>query len=178
MSRAEQQETRSSYLLRNLCDERLTDEEAVELAELLATSDSVRRRYVELMQVCVELANWSEAAGPVSIPHPAAAKGVNSSAAAIAPLKSAAAKEIGKRHRRALRKEPAPARPMSWLRPWLTWGAAAATLVAVSLYGWGYLGREIRLLPSSLSLRLAVLRAKPPRWSDKSQRVRRSLWLT
>ena len=42
MSRAEQQETRATYLLGLLCDERLRDEEAMELAELLATSDAVR----------------------------------------------------------------------------------------------------------------------------------------
>jgi len=127
MSRAEQQGTRSDYLLRNLCDERLTDDEAQELAELLATSDSVRRRYVEAMQLCVELANWSEAAGPVSLPYPAA-------------------KETSKRPRRApgnaFNKASAPLRRVSWLRPWLSWGAAAATLVAVSLFGWNRLGHD------------------------------------
>ena len=36
MARAEQRESRITYLLRLLCDERLSEDEAVELAELLA----------------------------------------------------------------------------------------------------------------------------------------------
>jgi len=140
MSRAEQQESRSSYLLRNLCDDRLTDDEAVELAELLATSDSVRRRYVEMMQVCVELANWSEASGPISIPHPAAAKRVDMAAALADTNKKATSKDAVKRQRRTAGAESVSARRFGWIPPWLAWGAAAAMLVAVSLFGWNYFG--------------------------------------
>ena len=81
MSRAEQQETRATYLLGLLCDERLRDEEAVELAELLATSDAARRRYVETVQLCVDLADWSQPAGVVPISHPAVDVAVNGHAA-------------------------------------------------------------------------------------------------
>jgi hypothetical protein len=125
MSRTEQQDARSSYLLRNLCDEKLTDDEAKELADLIATSDSVRRRYVEQMQLSVELANWSEAAGPVSIPL------------------AAITKETVKRPRRVRVKETVPLRPMSWLRPWMIWGgAAAALLITVGGFSSYYFDRE------------------------------------
>jgi hypothetical protein len=50
---------RIDYLLQLLCDERLEEREAVELAELLATSESARRRYVEAVQLCVTLADPS-----------------------------------------------------------------------------------------------------------------------
>ena len=102
MSRAEQQESRISYLLRNLCDERLNEDEAAELSQLLATSNSARRRYVELMQLCVGLADWSHATGPVSIPYPAAANGLNGKASLKDAATPAVSKEIGRRqyHRR------------------------------------------------------------------------------
>src|SRR5258707_1030965 len=136
MSRAEQQESRISYLLRNLCDERLNEDEAAELSQLLATSNSARRRYVELVQLCVGLADWSHASGPVSIPYPAAATGVNGKATLREPARPVVSKEIGRRQRRISVKESTPARRWNWFHPWLTWGAAAAMLLAISLYGW------------------------------------------
>jgi hypothetical protein len=118
----------------------LNEDEAAELAQMLATSNSARRRYVELMQLCVGLADWSHATGPVSIPHPAAANGVNGKANLREPASPVISKEIGRRRRRISVKESAPARRRSWFHPWLTWGAAAAMLLAVSLYGWSYFG--------------------------------------
>src|SRR4051812_3783113 len=67
MSSAEQQDIRISELLRLLCDDRLSDDEAVELAALVAESDLARRRYVERVQLCVGLADWSQPAGIPSI---------------------------------------------------------------------------------------------------------------
>jgi hypothetical protein len=59
MARADHQESRVEYLLELLCDERLLEHEAVELAQLLATSEIARQRYVETVQLCVALADCS-----------------------------------------------------------------------------------------------------------------------
>ncbi|MEX2306913.1 MAG: NPCBM/NEW2 domain-containing protein [Pirellulales bacterium] len=60
MSRAESHQSRVDYLLQLLCDERLDQVEAVELAQSLAASAAARRRYVESVQLCVTLADWSQ----------------------------------------------------------------------------------------------------------------------
>src|SRR5262249_6015714 len=80
MSRAEQQDDRVGYLLRLLCDDKLDGEEATELAELLATSESAQRRYIEHVQLCTDLADWSSATVPISIPYRALANGINDKA--------------------------------------------------------------------------------------------------
>jgi hypothetical protein len=60
MARADHQASRVDYLLQLLCDEQLEESEAVELSELLATSESARRRYVETVQLTATLADWSQ----------------------------------------------------------------------------------------------------------------------
>src|SRR5690242_18208395 len=77
MSRAEQTDGRLSALLRLLCDEKLSEDDSAELAQLLATSEVARQRYVETMQLCNDLADWSQAADAVSILYPIAEKVVN-----------------------------------------------------------------------------------------------------
>ena len=140
MSRAEQQESRISYLLRFLCDERLNDDEAAELAQLLERSNSARRRYIEHVQLCIELADWSQATSPVSLPHPAAAVATNGEAARRKAVKPIVIKQTRKQRPQFSGNEPRPAWWWGWSHPWVSWGAAAAMLMIVSLCGWSYFG--------------------------------------
>lgn len=145
MSRAEQLESRISHLLRLLCDERLNDDEAAELGQLLSTSDSARRRYVEALQLCNELADWSQATGAVSIPYPVAAKGINGEAAwrkAPAAERAKSGSEVGRKARHPNR-ESFSARRRIWFQPWFRWGAAAALLLIACVCGWSYFHHQI-----------------------------------
>ena len=148
MSRAEQQESRIGHLLRLLCDEKLGDEEAKELAELLAVSDSARRRYVETVQLCVDLADWSQATGPVSILHPAVGNGINGEAKLRKALEPVRDKEVARRKARISHQDSSPVRRRISFRPWLAWSAAAATLFIVSMCGWSYFGHKTSLAPT------------------------------
>ena len=65
MSRAEQTDSRLSELLQLLCDEKLSDDDATELAKLLATSEVARHHYVETLQLCNDLADWSQSTDTV-----------------------------------------------------------------------------------------------------------------
>jgi hypothetical protein len=62
MSAAEDSVERIDFLLKLLCDERLDDAQSAELASLLATSAVAQQRYVEIVQMCVTLADWSQPA--------------------------------------------------------------------------------------------------------------------
>ena len=151
MSRAEQQETRATYLLGLLCDERLRDEEAVELAELLATSDAARRRYVETVQLCVDLADWSQPAGVVPISHSAVDVAVNGHVRkkSVTPVRPP---ETTSRMPRFFGKEALLSPRRSWLQSWLQWGAAAAVLLIVSMWGWSHFNQGSMPLTPSQSL--------------------------
>src|SRR6476620_2986785 len=148
MSAAEQQEGRIGHLLRLLCDEKLDDEEAKELAGLLATSDSARRRYVESVQLCIDLADWSQATGPVSILYPAVGNGINGEAKLRKALEPVRDKEAARRKARVSHQESSPAQRRISFRPWLVWSAAAATFFIVSMCGWSYFGHKTSLAPT------------------------------
>jgi hypothetical protein len=133
MSRAEPQVSRLDHLLRLLCEDQLADDDATELAELLATSESARRRYVETIQLCNDLADWSQATGPIAIPY-SVRKNINSEPARRKAVAPAGSKEFGPQQRRFSRQTSPPARRSGWLLPWLSWGAAAALLLVGSLW--------------------------------------------
>jgi hypothetical protein len=138
MSRAEQREIRAAHLLGLLCDERLSDQDAVELAELLAVSDAARRRYVETVQLCVDLADWSQPASliPISRRHEEVATNGHTRKQAFAP--SRGQNKTG-RMRGFFGKGHLLAPQRSWLHPWLLWSAAAATLLLVTMWGWSHI---------------------------------------
>jgi hypothetical protein len=171
MSRAEQQESRISYLLRFLCDERLNDDEAAELAHLLETSNSARRRYVEHVQLCVELGDWSQATSPVSILHPAANLAVNGEAARRKAVKTIVTKEVRKQQPRVKGNEAPPGRRWSWFQPWVTLGAAAAMLMIVSLCGWSYFRGKNSALPMEPDAVAGVVATGGANHEDRQKRA-------
>jgi hypothetical protein len=143
MSRAEQQVSRTSYLLRQLCDEQLSGEEAVELAELLAVSDSARRRYVETVQLCVGLADWSQWAGLGSISHPAIDVAVNGPPAPKKPGARVRSSKTTRPWPRPFRYDTRSLPHQRWFPLWLPWGVAATLILVASMWGLrGRLGQE------------------------------------
>jgi hypothetical protein len=118
-----------------LCDERLGEDEAVELAELLATSDGARRRYVETMQLCVDLADWSQPAGFAAISEPAVTIAINKGRSRSGNGERAATKKTTQKMLRLLRREAYQAPQRLWFHPWLGWGAAAALVLGVLAWG-------------------------------------------
>jgi len=137
MSRAEQQVSRTDELFRLLCDDRLSDADAAELGELLSTSHSARRRYVETMQLCIDLADWSQSTAPVSIPLLAAGTDGIGDVARRKLVRQNRFKD-GKRQLRLDGRKPALVRWRGWFRPWQSWGAAAALLLIVTMWGWSH----------------------------------------
>src|SRR5262245_51107445 len=110
MSRAGN-ETRLDDLLQLLSDQRLEEKEAVELAQLLSTSESARRRYVETVQLCLALGDSSQSIDAVAqackSPEADAFGLDGNSATAIDSLHAGHGRSNGARRRSKL----------NWLRP-------------------------------------------------------------
>src|SRR3954470_4013716 len=121
MSRAEHQESRVGYFLRLLFDERLDDNDAAELAGLLGASESAQRQYVEHVQLCTDLADWSKAAAPVSILMPATVSAANGKAATPQALKAAASKKTARAQVSQPRRGWRLLHRVDWFHPWLGW---------------------------------------------------------
>jgi hypothetical protein len=166
MSSAEQTDLRLSQLLRRLCDETLNDDEAVELNESLATSESARRRYVETMQLCNDLADWSQATGAVSIPYSIAAKGVNGKGAKRKALDT----ERDELRRKARSGSELFRVGRFYLRPsWLGWGAAAAMLLAVTVSIWSYFNHQGLFKSSEAGPSAAIAQTDNDRREDRQR---------
>jgi hypothetical protein len=142
MSRAEHQESRVGFLLRRLCDERLDHTEAAELAGLIGASKSAQRQYIEQVQLCTDLADWSKAAGAVSILLPASANGANGKSASQIGFKRAASKKAARGQVSQPRGGWRLLRRVDWFHPWLGWTVAAAMSLVLLLSSWSFFGNR------------------------------------
>ena len=142
-----------------------------ELNELLATSDFARRRYVETMQLCNDLADWSQATGAVSIPYSVATKSANGKAAKRKALDTERAKGASDEPRRKARSGSEPFRIGGfYLRPnWLSWGAAAAMLLAVTVSVWSYFNHQGSAKPNEIGSLTAIAQTDNDRREDRER---------
>src|SRR5262249_14334929 len=98
--------------------------------------------YIEHLQLCTDLADWSSATVPISVPYRAFANGVNGQASGQ-PLISAAPEEHSDNTKLPPRRKQQPlVQRWSWFQPRLNWGVAAATILIALIFGWFYLAQS------------------------------------
>jgi hypothetical protein len=145
MEKADHQASRVDYLLQLLCDERLDENEAVELSQLLATSELARRRYVEMVQMCATLADWSQpSAEAVAMPQEiaTAASAHNGHSTSFLEALHSNGAVHAKNGAATLKRADADFAGRRNYLPAFT-AVAALLMVAVGLLTWNYFGSRI-----------------------------------